>query len=170
MTMIKRLGVFLALLMFIGTAYARVDIHQNDDGSANWEGSSGNEAGIGTYLTVHMTNIGTATTSYALVPFDGVIARFRAIVQKGHFGGTAIIRVAHATDNVDPAFWLIVEGTSGTITVAGGAVEAEGYRYDSGVITGNNTVDEGQVISVFSDGGGTDAAGELDIIIDFRLR
>lgn len=166
MKTIKRLCAFLAVLLLAGTAYARVDIHQDDDGTAEWLGTGTGPAGIGAHITVHLSDVSTATTHYAVVPFDAAIKRVRTALEGAITGGDAVITVAHSTSN--PVVWTNIQGASGKVTIANSGSKA-GITDDSGKITGSNTVSVGDVIAIGSDGGSTGAKAAI-VIIELRVR
>lgn len=165
--MSKFLLAAFAVLLSVSVAHAGWNIQQQSDGSTVWVDDEGNKIPVGDPgHTVHITDLSTAATAFVVSHRDGKIKKVYAI-GSGTTTGTAGISVGIGTGVTGTAYTPI------SLTSAGSAAHIEivagvgGVLYTYTPADVNVDVNQGEVISVSTDGGSTTLSlGTVIIVIE----
>lgn len=108
-------------------------------------GDVSTEAGAGEtqWITVRIDDVSTAGSVFVAAPFDGLIGRFRSVLQGAISGANAAVGLELA--GVD------VTGAQVTVAQSGSAAG----DVDEGTATAANAVTEGQAVEIDTDGAST---------------
>jgi hypothetical protein len=151
-------------MLGVTLADAAWNTRQNQDGSAVWVNENSKTVPVGdSGLTVDLTDISTASTTYVVTHKPGKIKKIYSTIHAALTGpANALI---DASIKVGGTTWTAVGSstTNMTVTWSGSAVgDVDSFTPDA-----NNSVAQGEVIAIHTDGGTTNTSrATITIIIE----
>lgn len=173
--MIKRLIAAATFCLVSASAMAAMNIRQDGDGTANWQGAKtgtfDNCVG-GTNLTFRDVRLDQANTTYLPVNVTGAIIKGAWGVSGGTSAGTSHVKIyvnqtTHALEFLNAAGTLATDAQlTFSTAVAGDTARISTMGEVSGATRlASNTTIEGGYIAVASDGGGSTSDASASIIV-----
>lgn len=169
----KRLLTLIVLLLIPSLAFAGWNLRQKDDGSTVWTNEDSKDVPVGdSGLTVVITDLSTAGSAYITSHKAGKLKRIYAVASDG-LQGSDVILSFHISDyqtNVTESGPTPIS-TGATITIptggAGGDMVSVSPLIDKPTAGQTETVNQGDVIIVYTNGGtSSNASAEITFIIE----
>ncbi len=160
----KKLSLFLAVLLLSLPAYAGWDLRQDENGGTYWvDRDDGYEAHVSEgRVTLTITDISTAASDFVVMPVKGTIEKIYSVIH-GNITSAGAAKLTFYYGDGLGAF-VEVSNTTSPLTIAASSTAG---TVDTFTPTTDNVVAKGGVLNVRTDGGSTGTVeGTVTIIIN----